>query len=253
MKKVLSTLLVCFLVISMFSTSAFAAPVVDTGTQSVAMTGSDVSALMKSKIEETGVTVSSESIIELVPISSTQRENTNSALVVTNEDGNTVTKDVLLMVTDEGVGFEAGGDASTRAGTTVEFPPLSWDGRYVVRGTAVYNQYNNGFIPYYYQPIGAYFTYTKYQTCTVNSITIRYICDGFEYSYPGFSSLGYPELEYVIVVTKASPAESTMYSTTDPYNTSRVIFTGSGSPFIGQYLTFNTVANGEPNNYTVKL
>ena len=158
-----------------------------------------------------------------------------------------------MMVTDEGVGFEQGGDVSTRAGSTVEFPPLSWDGRYVIRGTAVYNQYSDGLFSSFYQPIGAYFIYQKYESCTVSNIEMLYICDGFEYSYPGFEDLDSSELEYVITVTKSSPAESTMYSTTKEYNTNRVIYTDSGSPFVGQFLTFNTVVDGKSDGYTVKL
>ncbi len=215
-----------------------------------------MSDVMKCKIEETGVPITDESKIELVSLScnsSAKTDDDSSALVITNIGANTVTKDILLLVTDDGVGFERSGDASTRAGTTVEFPPLSWDGRYVVRGTAVYNYYFNGLLSCYYQPTGVYFTYTKYQTCTISNITLYYTCDGFEQTYPGFNSLGTPELEYVITVSKSFPAESTMYSTTKPYNSDRVIYTGGGSPFVGQYLAFSIVADGETNSYTVKL
>lgn len=216
------------------------------------MAGSEASETIKNKIEQTGVDITNESTIQLVPISSSQ-ETQNTALVITNTVGNIVTKDVLMMVTDEGVGFEQGGDVSTRAGSTVEFPPLSWDGRYVIRGTAVYNQYSDGLFSSFYQPIGAYFIYQKYESCTVSNIEMLYICDGFEYSYPGFEDLDSSELEYVITVTKSSPAESTMYSTTKEYNTNRVIYTDSGSPFVGQFLTFNTVVDGKSDGYTVKL
>lgn len=216
------------------------------------MAGSEASETIKNKIEQTGVDITNESTIQLVPISSSQ-ETQNTALVITNTVGNIVTKDVLMMVTDEGVGFEQGGDVSTRAGSTVEFSPLSWDGRYVIRGTAVYNQYSDGLFSSFYQPIGAYFIYQKYESCTVSNIEMLYICDGFEYSYPGFEDLDSSELEYVITVTKSSPAESTMYSTTKEYNTNRVIYTDSGSPFVGQFLTFNTVVDGKSDGYTVKL
>ena len=216
------------------------------------MAGSEASETIKNKIEQTGVDITNESTIQLVPISSSQ-ETQNTALVITNTVGNIVTKDVLMMVTDEGVGFEQGGDVSTRAGSTVEFPPLSWDGRYVIRGTAVYNQYSDGLFSSFYQPIGAYFIYQKYESCTVSNIEMLYICDGFEYSYPGFEDLDSSELEYVITVTKSSPAESTMYSTTKEYNTNRVIYTDSGSPFVGQFLTFNTIIDGKSEGYTVKL
>ena len=68
------------------------------------MAGSEASETIKNKIEQTGVDITNESTIQLVPISSSQ-ETQNTALVITNTVGNIVTKDVLMMVTDEGVGF----------------------------------------------------------------------------------------------------------------------------------------------------
>lgn len=251
-KKMFSIVMAMVLGITCTTISVSAECIPTQQTQTIAMAGSEASETIKNKIEQTGVDITNESTIQLVPISSSQ-ETQNTALVITNTVGNIVTKDVLMMVTDEGVGFEQGGDVSTRAGSTVEFPPLSWDGRYVIRGTAVYNQYSNGLISPYYQPIGAYFTYQKYEDCTVNNITMLYICDGYEYSYPGFESLGDSELEYVITVEKSSPRQSTMCSTTKEYNKSRVIKADTGSPFVGQFLTFNTIIDGKSEGYTVKL
>lgn len=251
-KKMLSIIMAMVLLIACISIPASAEPISASPMQMIAMSGSDASDTMKNRIEQAGVSVTDESIIQLVPISSSQKTQSR-ALVITNEVGNTITKDVLLMATDEGVGFEQGGDVSTRAGSSAEFPPLSWDGRYVVRGTAVYNQYSDGLFSSYYQPTDVYFTYQKYKNCTVNSIELLYICDGFEYSYPGFNSLGDTEREYIITVSKSSPAPSTMYSTSRPYSSNRVIFTASGSPFVGQFLTFNTVVDGKSDGYTVKL
>lgn len=44
-----------------------------------------------------------------------------------------------------------------------------------------------------------------------------------------------------------------MYSTTKEYNKSRVIKTDTGPPFVGQFLTFNTIIDGKSEGYTVKL
>ena len=252
MKKIFSIIMAMVLYISctVFSVSAESMSIQQV--RIITMSGSEVSNTLKNRVEQTGVYITENSTIQLIPVSSSQKVQ-KSALVITNRTGNIITKDVLMMVTDEGVGFEQGGDVSTRAGSTVEFPPLSWDGRYVIRGTAVYNQYSNGLISPYYQPIGAYFTYQKYEDCTVNNITMLYICDGYEYSYPGFESLGDSELEYVITVEKSSPRQSTMYSTTKEYNKSRVIKADTGSPFVGQFLTFNTIIDGKSEGYTVKL
>ena len=255
MKKIMCILLIAFLMITTPSASAIAGENASEANQeqTSTITGTDISVVTKRKIEETGIHISEKTKIELVPISSSQGESTRRALVVTNESCNIITKDVLLLVDDETVGFDTGTAANTRGESSAEFPPLSWDGRYVIRGTAVYNQYNDGWFSSFYQPIKVYFSYQKYDTCTVNNITLSYICDGFECSYPGFEDLGLNELRYVITVTKASPSVNTTYSTSRPYNTNRVIFTGSGSPFVGQCLTFEATVNGESNGYTVSL
>lgn len=241
MKKMLAIVMAMVLMIGSIAIPVSAETITTSQMQTMAMTGSETSDTMKNRIEEAGVCVTDESTIQLVPISSSQ----NSALVITNVEGNTVTKDVLMMVTDEGIGFEQGSDVSTRAGTTVEFPPLSWDGRYVVRGTAVYNQYTYGTSSAYYQPVGVYFFYYKYEDCTVSDISVMYVCQGFEASLPNFEFLSEDEFVYSITVAKTNPSQSYMYSKTDEYNSNRVIYTGSGSPFIGQNLTFETVVDGE--------
>ncbi len=253
-KKMFSVMMAMVLWISGTAIPVSAESISIKKTQPITMAGSEASYTLKNQIEQTGVHITDESIIQLVSISSEQKTQ-SQALVITNETGNTVTKDVLMMVTDEGVGFGKGGDVSTHAGSTAEFPSLSWDGRYVVRGTAVYNEYElnqDGLATPFYQPIGAYFTYRKYESCTVSNITMLYLCDGYEYSYPGLEDFN-NEIEYIITVEKSSPVASTIYSTTREYNKNRVIRTTNGSPFMGQFLTFTTVVDGESTTYTVTL
>lgn len=82
---------------------------------------------------------------------------------------------------------------------------------------------------------------------------MKYITDGFVYTYPNFTSVGNNEVENVIPVSKSNPAESTMYSKDQPYTSGRVIYTGSGSPMVGQFLTFFATVDGKQDSYTVKL
>ena len=251
LRKMCSTVMAFVLLICCITipTSAKNSPVSEPIQRYYKMSGAEVSSFMKTKIEETGTSVTENSIIELLPLQSSDGGN---ALVITNQTGNTATKDVLLLVSDEKVGFEQGSSVSTRAGYTVEFPPLSWDGRFVVRATAVYNVYakHGDIFSSVFQPIGAYFTYQKYESCNVSEITVLYICDGFEYTYPGYQELG-TEVEHVITVSKNNPVESVQYSATRPYNTNRVIDVSAGSPFVGQFFTFQTVVNGEFAGHTV--
>lgn len=220
--------------------------------QEYVINGSEISHTLKSKVEEIGISVTNETIVQLTPITTENKINTGNALIITNCSGSIVTKDVLLLVTDDAVGFETTGDISTRAGSTVDFPQLSWDGRYVIHGTAVFNRYSHGYSSNYYQPIGAYFTYQKYETCTVNYIGMTYVCKGIDYSYPGFQDLGEPAVENRISVNKSNPATSHMDSTTKEYNSSRVIYTGSGGNF-GQVMQFNVTVNGVSDSYDTPL
>lgn len=256
MKKTLAILLsvVLFVCTTSVSTSASGIAENKTNQKIYKMCGTEASILMKTKIEETGVKITDDSIIELRPVHSFNDSDTGYALVITNQNQNcnTATKDVLLLVSDDSVGFEEGGSVSTRADYTVEFPPLSWDGRFVVRATAVYNVYlkhGDMFSPVF-QPLGARFTYQKYESCDVSNITVLYICDGIEYTYPGFENLG-TEVEHVITVSKSNPVESSVYYANKQYDPNRVIDVTSGSPFVGQFFTFQTTVDGEFAGHTV--
>ena len=195
--------------------------------------GRNVSTRVEQGLKDYGIDINDDSLIEIIPvlsndpsISSKKSAGYNAtAIVVTNLNGSTVTKDALIMVGKNGLPeYLTIGNSSSpmpRDGSTVEFPYDSWDGRYVVRGTAVYNTYYDG-IYACHQPVGAYFTYRKNQTCNT-------------------------------YVTQYSPATNYMYSTTNQYNTNRVIWTNSGSPFVGQFLTFNTTVDGKSSGYTIPI
>lgn len=264
-KRLLSAVLCLSLLFSLGTTNAWAAQDSSTPVKAVpsdpieayetySMTGADLSATLKKNIEDTGVPVHNDSDIQLLPVESSAN-GAGEALVVTNTDGPTTTKDVLLLVNDDGdAGFEKSGDVSTRAGSTVEFPPLSWDGRYVVRATAVYNQYTNSGLSYYYRPTGLYYTYQKYQsTTTINSIYVYYTCDGFWFSYPGFKDLGYEEVEWRILNEHDNPKVGTTYVQNRDFPYTNRVIAATGSPSAGQFLTFVVRVNGIQDDYTVTL
>lgn len=80
----------------------------------------------------------------------------------------------------------------------------------------------------YYRPTEVRFSYKKYETCTVDAITVIYICDGFEYTYPEYSPLGDDDIEWVISKYAKSPS-------------------------VGNLLTFVVNVDGKKSQYTVKL
>lgn len=258
MKKFLSMFLATLLVITAVPLTAGAEQITEEagGEILLSMNGDEASDLVKDQIEETGVTVNDTTLIELVaPPQNMTRSSTgqeiSSAVVVTNVVGNTVTKDFILPGYDDSIGFLNEDIPMTRAGYSIDY---DWNANFTVRGTAVFNHLPKSTTFYTcYQPIGVYFTYQKNtSSADIRSIEVKYNCDGAVYTYPGYSSLGY-NVEYEIPVKRISPAENTMYSKSDPYDTDKVIFTGVGGSYASQYLTFTVNDSGTEYRQTFRF
>ncbi|GIP29045.1 hypothetical protein J23TS9_41750 [Paenibacillus sp. J23TS9] len=216
------------------------------------------------------VPVDNNSIIEILPLtqsgnSLTQDSPYHTVLSVTNVENGEVHKDVLVTYADEkdgslsvvdvpvnSKGVQSGsGEVQPFAGTTIEFPPDSWDKRLTIRATAVYDTYSDG-IYTYYSPWGAYFTYTKGTANNISFISVDYICDGAVYSNPGFKYQN-RSASHSVKVSQSNPNASTMYSNTKYFESGKVLLL-SGSPSAGNSITFEFTADGSSNNgYTVKF
>ena len=230
---------------------------VQAGSQDSYVSGKELSEDALAFLEKNGVVINDSSVIRITDVKQETESDVDNgqAIVIVNNNDGVETTEVVLMIDSEGnapsictadlrkvpTGMKAGGSA--------DFPPLSWDGRYVIHAVAVYNTPGSSF----YQPTGAYFHYTKYQTCTVSYIQVLYFCDGFPYTYPGLVDLNLSETVHNIYVTRYNPVAGTMYNTSNPYNSSRCLYTGSGSPFVGQGITFTATVNGSTTSYTVML
>lgn len=224
----------------------------------LSMMGKSVSNAFVDDVAKLGISITENSKIEIVPVKSTlstraQTDSNATALIVTNTIDDVTSKDVALMINDDGSINSVTPNMlsiATRGSESAQFPPKSWDGRYIITGTATYTNPKGE----YYRPTKVSFTYKKYETCTVNSIKVQYICDGFEYTYPGYESISDNNIEWVISKSATSPSEGKSYSNPDrPYSSSKVIYTGSGSPSVGHFLTFTPTVNGEKTSYTVRL
>lgn len=168
-----------------------------------------------------------------------------SAIVITNTVGTLVTQNVIFTLNQDGNiddlrAYNAEANAkATRAGVTVDH---TYNGKIVIRGTAVYNIKRHQYTDYY-QPIGAYFIYEKLSTCNVGFIELEYDCSGFVYTYPDFEYCNMGSavesiLPFSIPVEVENPLEDTIYSYTDPLDTNYVIYADSGRPNPGQFLSF---------------
>lgn len=212
-------------------------------TETISITGDEIAIDIKAKLLDTGASISDDSVVTLAPLSNS---NAN-ALVVTNETASGTTKDILLLIDNNGeVGIDTLSQISTRDSRPVEFPPESWDGKLVIRATASYIQPTGN----YYRPLGLSCYYTKYEECSVEYIQTYYLTEGIACSYPGYQSLGYDE-GYTITISQSNPAESRLYTKNDPYDSDKVIFTGSGSFNFGTFMTFEFTVDGEDYFHTV--
>lgn len=228
MKRTLSFVLSIVMGLSVFAVNASAAQ--ETGNsaerETFTVKGRAASSAMVEMLEEEGITVTEDTVIELVPLSSaesgvsTQSADEGNVLVITNQEGTVVRKDVLLPVTDNGIGFTSMDEVMARASNSYDYKL----DKAMVRGTAFYEQYVN--VIYYYRPLKVEFFVRKYQPCDVSSVGVTYTCCGGEHTYPN--------LEFVkitthnITIRQNDPVVMKVYSRERPLSSGRVICTAAG-------------------------
>ncbi len=256
MKRALSFVLSLVMGFSVLTVSASAAQKPDgsPAQETFSIKGRQASSAMVEMLEEEGITVTEDTVIELVPLSSTESGiaplssdggNDGSALVIINKEGTKVTKDVLALVAADGTGFVDMSAAVARGGNSHDFEIT---GKVMIHGTAVYNQYEDDWYLFTH-PEGVKVKYTKYNTCNVSNISMVYICSGASYSYPDFKFVA-NTVDYSIRVSKASPVAGTTYSKSQPYRSDRVIYTGAGSTSPGNHLTYTAEIDGKTYSVT---
>lgn len=206
-------------------------------------------------LSEKGAAIKDDTVIEVINLDNSE----DKAICVTNVVEGEVEKDVYIsyiedennkMVVDNSIAniLAQGPDYDMEA----SFPPLSWNGDYIVHATATAALYSDGFWTYY-KPYKCSFYYENLAGVSVSRIQVQYIADGFLYSYPGFEDLDLDEYEHVVTVNKTNPVAGTTYSNTNYFASNRVLWTTSGSPMVGHFLTFYNYVNGELDTYTVTL
>lgn len=255
MKKAMSLILSLILAFSAFAVTASAEEAIVTEPNSQVMysvTGAEAAPEFVAMIEEYNVEVRDETKIELVPLQTKARSNVqNNALVITNKNGSNVTKDVLLFGDDEGIGVVENSGIARSSSYTGDYP--MWDnGKYVVHGTAEFNEYRDPqTAAFVYQPIGVSYIYEKTGECNVTMIALAYSCHGEEWYASNYSPVG-TEIDYVIQVSQGAPQAWVRYFKTQPYRNDQVIYPG-GVALGGQYLSFNISADGKADRYSLAI
>lgn len=222
----------------------------------VSITANTVDASVQNILRSNGANITENTLIEVLPVGS----NNDTAVCVTNKSNDNVTKDIYIAYTtdekNELTIDNSMAEAIMRQGPdrdmSADWPPVNWDGRFIIHGVATAALYSDGFYTYY-KPYKCQFSYEKLQNVNVSYINVKYIADGFLYSYPGFQDLHLDEYEHVVSVSKSNPATNTTYSNTKYFATDRVLMTSSGSPMVGHFLTFTATVNGSSLSYTVTL
>lgn len=194
---------------------------------------SEVTSSMMQHLDSVGLSIREHSLIE---VASVESENGGKALIVTNTNGNLITKDVVVVVDEDGnIGDITAANEEKlmpRAGGTGEF---NYKNKITIRATAVFEQYTHGTASLLFRPIGAYYTYSKNSSCTVSYINATYYCVGIEYTWPGFSPISYNDFEHSVEVTQDNPSPNTIYSAVNEYrpNGDRVLYTLHGEQSFG--------------------
>lgn len=243
---------ISFTPVSAQETEAYSTPTV-----LFSIRGQTVSRQVKNYIEENGIEISDDSLIEIIPISSQkQRSMTKNIISVTTQKGTQIEKEFLLSFqqTEDGkaeiidVPETILSPIQPRDGHTSD--TSNWNDYATIKGTAVYDLYNeNG--TYYYQPYGCYFFVNKkVSDADVSFVSVSYSCDGFVYTYPDFQNCDYED-EHLITVTQYNPKTSTMYSKISYYDSDKVLKTSTGSPFVGNSLTYTYTINGIRDGVTL--
>ncbi len=262
MKKMLSVILsISILVVLVMNVSAVvppenAVPIEQVKSQSalVSVKAVDVNKNVLNVLTENGADIDSETIIEVLNIDSSD----DTAICVTNVENGIVAKDVYIAYAEEEndlVVDNTMAEVITRAVDHTEsasFPPLSWDGSYIVHATATMSAYTSNNLLTYYKPYRCSFYYENFTGVTVNSISVEFISQGYLYTYPGYQSTGV-EYRHLVTASKTSPAAGVTYTGTNYFASDRVLWVGTGSVESGMYLTFLNYINGSLDTYTVKL
>ncbi|MFI3206953.1 MAG: hypothetical protein R3Y33_06870 [Clostridia bacterium] len=250
-KKILSTALVAISLISTIAISASADTLNNDDSTIETINGSELSADKIEELQSNGIDIDSDSIISLSSFDTDTRSTTSdNYITITNDIGNDEIKTDIYLYLDEYGDTESIVDQNvqTRGSNTITSPLGTWDGRYTLKGTALYSVYGGA----YYRPLSASFIYTKNSTCTVSEINMIYNCNGVIYDYPSYDCTD--EFEYYsISVNKSSPTAGITYSNYDPRSSDTVLRTSSGGLGAGHYISFEITVDGTTSENSVSF
>lgn len=210
--------------------------------------GSAAPAGLCRELAELDVTVTGNTLIEIVPMDS----GTGTALTVTNSENATILKDTIFGV--DGNGQIASiqpvdENAALPMASHEEWIPGD---KTVFKATAIYNIYEDG-RGYFCQPQGMYAFYYPNSTDTVSYVWVHYECTGIRYTYPGLVDQGGTTLDnYEADIEEYNPAPNIVYSDTHAYDSGYALFFLEDG-FGGQYIEYEIIINGTTKTWVVPI
>lgn len=200
--------------------------------------------------QDLGCEISEDAVVEVLPIQSTSRSQSEYALCVTTNTGDQFQKDIYVFLNsnEEGLSVDSSIPMLARSSQLVDFDPYGFSG-ITMHGTAIYTSYGGG----RYRPQGVSWYYTSTgSSYDVQFMSVRYDCEGSLVEYPGFAYISSP-YEHSIEASADYPVARNSYSDNDPLSSMYAIDVAGGSPFAGMALTFNYTINNSSDGYTVGL
>lgn len=150
MKRLMSLILSLLMLIGVFTLNASAEQVglsTETEDDYLTVVATDASPEFIEEVEDAGVNVTDTTVFQMTPVAmegvsrSTASNENGTALVVTNQTGDMVTKDVFVPMEEDSVGFQL--SPETRASGNFTYnATLVGSGKVTIRGTATFNQYD---------------------------------------------------------------------------------------------------------------
>lgn len=211
------------------------------------VSGAQASANLRQSLDKYNIAVDSDTSIDVV---STSAENGSQILVVTDVDGETMTKSVIMALDENGdintVSLPERSAASTAgyAGDEIEF--IANDSFVVVWAIQCIQGVKTGY--YYYQPMYAEMIYYNNGGHTVEKAEMVIECSGIELTYPGLAIITGDE--FVFDTMKISATKSNKYFVcTQGYRSDRVIWVCQGC-FVAE---FDFKINGRTYNQIVDM
>lgn len=213
-----------------------------------------VSAAARDFFEARGVCVAENARMKLVEVATGGHGKPGYALCLTQFKNGIYTNEYILLV-EEDENHElklTNGIFSllqTSSSQNVDFPPLSWDGRYMIHATASWTTYPNAYV----RPLSLTWYYEIYESGTdVSYISVNFECEGSLYTYPEYTFI---QSDYVhsIIKNASNPVVNREYYAYNALLSNRAMDCTQGGPMVGMFVTFNAVVDGHEEFYTVPV